>query len=123
IQQVGREHLRQSVLPQAYDVAGATEPEVELGKVEPTPRLRDRFQPARALLVDAALEKQAVRLVLATADSPAELMQLREPEPLSALYQHDRRIGKIDAQLHDACRDQQVRVSPHEPCHPFFLLA
>src|SRR5205807_2196418 len=85
IQQVGREHLRQSVLPQADDVAGATEPEVELGKVEPTPRLRDRFQPTRALLVDAALEKQAVRLVLATADSPAELMQLREPEPLSAL--------------------------------------
>ena len=45
------------------------------------------------------------------AHAAAELVQLRQPETLGVLDQHQGGVGNIDAHFHDAGADQNVQVA------------
>ncbi len=111
------------MLAQADELSGAAQLEVALGKLETAVGCRHRGESLRALLVDPALEEQAVRLVLVPSHPPAKLVQLREPESLGALDDHDGRVGDVDPDLDDAGRHEHVGVTADEPFHPLGLLA
>ena len=111
------------MLAQADDLPRPAKLEVALGKLETTVGGCNRGEALAPLLVDAALEEQAVRLVLVSPDPAAKLMQLREPESLGALDEHDRRVGDVDADLDDARGDEHVGVAADEAVHPLGLLA
>ena len=58
------------------------------------------------------LEQQHARaLVGAAADAAAQLVQLREAEPLGVLDDHDRRVRHVDADFDDRRRDEHVDVA------------
>src|SRR5437588_2981722 len=122
VEQVGDAHLGETVLAQAGEVSGATQPEVELGELEAARSGGDGAEPLGTGIVGAALEEQAGRGVLAAADPAAELMELGDAEPLRALDEHDRRVGDVDADLDDAGGDEQVGVTRGEAGHPLLLL-
>ena len=48
----------------------------------------------------------------AAADAAAQLVQLRQAEPLRVLDHHHRRVRHVDADLDDGGRDQDVRSRP-----------
>ena len=49
--------------------------------------------------------------MLAPADAAAQLMQLRQPEPLGMLDDHHRRIRHVDADFHDRGRHQDLKLA------------
>src|SRR3989442_11697564 len=55
----------------------------------------------RLLAEPPAREQDAVRLPRAAADAAAQLVQLREPEALGVLDQHDGGVRDVDADLDD----------------------
>ena len=59
-------------------------------------------------------EEQAQRLVLAAADAPAQLVQLRDPVALGVLDEHDRGVGHVDADLDDRRGDEDVGLAGRE---------
>ena len=63
------------------------------------------------------VELHAVRLIRPAADSPAQLMQLREPEPLGMLDHHHRRVRDVHADLDDRRRDEQVQLPARKGDH------
>ena len=60
--------------------------------------------------------------MLAAAHSPAELVQLRQPESLGVLDDHHRGVRHIDADLDDRRRDEHVHVAAREGRHHAILL-
>ena len=84
----------------------------------------DRLHPFEALfrLVTAALgHKDAVSLQITASDTAAKLMELGQAEALSAVDEHDGRIGNIDADFNDARRYQEVDISLLESLHDGLL--
>ena len=57
-------------------------------------------------------EEDAVRLVLAAADPPAELVELREPKALGALDEHHGGVRDVDADLDHRRRHEHVASAP-----------
>ena len=94
----------------------------------PSPRISNtRLAPTKRLAVVATIassrslaplgsssfaprDEQAVRLLLAAPDPPAKLVQLREPEPVRPLDDHDRRVRDVDADLDHGRRDEDVEL-------------
>jgi hypothetical protein len=66
--------------------------------------------------------KHAIRVVRATADATAQLMELRETEAFRALDQHHGCVRDVDAHLHDGRRDQHLSLAVAESRHRLFLL-
>ena len=64
-----------------------------------------------------------MRLVLAAADPPAELVELGEPVALGALDQHHGRVGDVDPDLDHGRRDEHVGLAGGERLHRRRLLA
>ena len=62
--------------------------------LKPSRSRRDRLHPAPRELRRRVGEEDAVRLVLAAADPPAQLVELGEPEALGALDQHHGRVRR-----------------------------
>ena len=56
-------------------------------------------------------DEQAVRLLGAAADAAAQLVQLREPEAVGLLDDHDRRVRDVDADLDHRRRDEHVELA------------
>ena len=50
--------------------------------------------------------------MLAAADAAAQLVQLRQAEPLGVLDHHQRRVRHVDADLDDRRRDQDAAAVP-----------
>ena len=55
-------------------------------------------------------DQQAVALVAASPDPAAQLVQLREPEAIGLLHDHDRRVRNVDADLDHGRRDEHVEL-------------
>ena len=62
-------------------------------------------------------DQQAVRLLGATADAAAELVELREAEAVGLLHDHDRRVRDVDADLDHRRRDEHVQLALLERAH------
>ena len=92
----------------------AAQLEVALGELEAVGRLDERLEPRLrgvGQLVLRPRDQQAVRLLRAAADAAAELMELREPEPVGLLDDHDRRVRDVDADLDHRRRDEHVELA------------
>ncbi len=109
-------------MPRAEEFAGAAYFEIAPGDFEAVGGGAHRHQ---TLLGDPAqrtlIQQQAGAGRRAAADPAAQLMQLRQPEPLGVLDHHQRRIRDIDADFDDGGRYQQMDVAPHERVHHFLL--
>ena len=116
-------------LLRAEEVAGAAdlevahrdrEPRAELGVVgergEPGPRLGRQLLPVR-------VEEVGVRGHVASADAPADLVELREPERVGPLHDQGVRLRDVEARLDDRRRDEDVRVAREEGQHVILELA
>ena len=56
-------------------------------------------------------DEQAVALLGAAPDTAAQLVQLREPEAVGLLHDHDRRVRNVDADLDHRRRDEHVELA------------
>ncbi len=76
------------------------------------------FSRSRPASLSGAWYKQnAVRLMRAAADAAAQLVQLREPEALGVLDDHDRRVRHVDADFDDGRRDEDVELPARKGLH------
>src|SRR5262249_47885149 len=82
----------QAMLARPADLALASDRQVDLGEGEAAPLSGNRVEPRLRGLRLGIPEEDAERLVRAAADAAAQLVQLREPEALSALDQHHRGV-------------------------------
>ena len=64
-----------------------------------------------------ARDEQAVALLRAAADAAAQLVQLRETEPVGLLHDHDRRVRHVDADLDHRRRHEHVELACLELRH------
>ena len=62
-------------------------------------------------------DQQAVGLLGAAADPASELVELREPEAVGLLDDHDRRVRDVDADLDHGRRDEHVELAVLERPH------
>ena len=70
----------------------------------------------RELLLRAG-DEQAVRLLRPAPDPAAQLVELREPEAVGLLHDHDRRVRHVDADLDHGRRDEHVDLARLEGGH------
>ena len=61
--------------------------------------------------------EDAVRLVAAAPHAAAQLVQLREAEPLGVLNHHHRGVGHVNAYLNDGGGKQDLRLIAGKPLH------
>src|SRR5262249_43551342 len=61
-------------------------------------------------------------LMLASSDSSAELMQLRQPETFRVLNQHRRSVGNVYPDFKHGRADQRVCLAATKAFHDFLLL-
>ena len=94
--------------------------EIDLGELEavgrPDQRLEPRLRGVGQLLLRAR-DQQAVRLLRPAPDPPSELMELREPEAVCLLDDHDRRVRDVHADLDHRRRDEDVQLLRLETRH------
>ena len=84
--------------------------QIALGDHEAVGRLDERVEPRAPGLAERRLIQQhARRRVRAAADAAAQLVQLRQAEPLRVLDDHHRRVRHVDADLDDRRRHEHVR--------------
>ncbi len=81
-----------------------------------------RRQALLAVLGRRVGEQEAVRAVAAAPDAAAELVQLREPEPVGVLDDHHRRVRDVDADLDHRRRDEHVELPGAKRAHHRLLL-
>ena len=55
--------------------------------------------------------------MLAAADAPAQLVELRQSEALGVLDDHDRGVGDVDADLDDGGGDEHVDLAGAKLAH------
>ena len=61
--------------------------------------------------------EHAIRLVRAAPDTPPQLVQLGQPEPVGALDDHHRRGGHVDAHLHHGRAHEHIQLPIPEAAH------
>ena len=102
-------------LARAEQLALAAQLEVALGELEAvaSSRRAPRAAPAPASVSSSLRprDQQAVRLLGAAADAAAQLVELREAEPVGLLDDHDRRVRDVDADLDHRRRDEHVELA------------
>ena len=82
LREIGKTQHRQPALARAEHLAGAAQPQILLGNAEAVLGLaQDRQALPRHLAERRLVQQNAGRGLVASADTTAELMQLREPEP------------------------------------------
>ena len=69
---------------------------------------------ARFVLGAGVDHQQAIALVLAPADAPAQLVELREAEAFGVLDEHEVGVFHVDADLDDRRGDQRVDLAVAE---------
>ena len=107
-------------LPRTEEFARAAKQEIRFRDVESVRRAHHGVEP-RARFVGHAKRRyqDAMRFLRATADAPAKLVQLCEPEALSMLNDHYRGVGHIHADFHYGCGHKDLRLVPVEALHDF----
>ena len=107
-------------LARAEQLAGPAQLEIDLGQLEAVRRLDERLQARDRGLRELLLrprDEQAVRLLRAPAPHGPELVQLRQPEAVGLLHDHDRRVRHVDADLDHRRGDEHVELSGLEARH------
>ena len=109
--------FRQAVLPRAEEFARTSQLQVLLRDAKAVvgrQMMSSRF--AASSHLGSAKRKQYDGLLPAP-DPPAKLVQLRQPEPLRVLDDHDRRVRDVNADLDDDRGDQDV-IAPRAEFAP-----
>ena len=111
-----------SGLPRSKKLSWAAQRKVRFGDFEPIRGAHHGVEPGARLIGHAKRGHQdAVRLVGASADAPAKLVELREPEALGMLNHHHRGVRHVHADLHHRSGHQDVHVVPVEALHDFLF--
>src|SRR5207253_5682212 len=87
--------VAQTRLPRAEQLPFAAQLEILLRELETVARVDEPLQTGlRGVrqLLPGTRDQQAVRLLAAAADAAAQLVELREPEAIGFLHDHDRRV-------------------------------
>ena len=113
---------RQSALRRAEQIARPALIPVRFRHFEAVARLLQHRQLRRRFRRFLVAQQDAIRLVLAAPDAAAQLMQLREPEALRVLDQHDGCIRHIDADFDHRRADERARFAAAEALHDRLLL-
>ena len=107
-------------LARADELALTADLEVALGELEPVARRDHRLEPLEGRLrelVAMPRDEQAVGLLGAPADAAAQLVELREPEPVGLLHDHDRRVRHVDTDFDHRRCDEHVELACLERRH------
>ena len=100
-------------------------------RTSPSCAARSPSRPARSRRVDSATASSRASAISsvesdtrtqndstrAAPDPAAQLVELREPEPIGALDDHHRRLRDVDADLDDGRPDEHVELAVAEPGH------
>ncbi len=123
VRQVGHREARKTVLPDPQELAGPPELEVPLRDREPVVRVGEHLD-ALARLVGRAPphHEDAVGPVRSAPDAAAELVELREPEPLGVLDDHRGRVRDVHPHLDHRGGDEHADRARLEPLHHRVLL-
>ena len=98
--------------------------QVLVGEIEPVGGADHRVDASPRLLVLLVgfVEQDARAGMFAPADTPPELVQLREPEPFRVLDEHHGGVRHVDPDLDHRGGDQQVGSSRAEALHDLVLV-
>ncbi len=114
--------FRQAMLPRAEEFARAAQLQVLLRDAEAVGRRADDVQPLARLVPLRLGEEEEERRPAAAPDAAAQLVQLRQAEPLGVLDDHDRRVRDVNPDLDDDGRDEEVITPRAELGHHAVLL-
>ena len=121
--EVGEDEVGNPRLAHAGEVARPADPEVLLGDPEAVDGLLHDGQARRRFLsLLSSRHQEAGRRAGPAPDPSAQLVKLREAEPLRVLDDHHRRLRDVHPHFDDRGRDEQLEVAPLEPPHRLFLL-
>src|SRR5207302_2065197 len=96
---VGDAQAQQAALPGAVEFPRSAQLQVHLGDAEAVARFDHRLQAEAAFIIFRVGEQHAVGLVLTASHAPAELVELRQAEPLGVLDDHAAGVRHVDADL------------------------
>ena len=122
-QQIGEAEAGGAPLPEAGQLAGASELEIHLGDREAVVGAREGFEPpSRRGRRPLAGDQDAPRAALAPPDPAPQLVELRQAEALGAFDHHHRGLGDVDTDLDDGRGQQRLHLAPPEALgHPFLV--
>src|SRR5918994_1013886 len=80
-------------------------------------RVADDGQPLPSELVGGIRQENAEGPIRSSPDPTAQLMELREPESLRILDEHDARVRHVDADLDDGRGHEYVHLPRREGAH------
>ena len=110
---------RTAALPRPDQVAHPPLRQIQLGDSESVLGRREGVEPVRRCPLR---HEDAEALLGAPADPAAQLVQLRQPEALGVLDEHDGGVGDVDADFDDRRRDQNLDLARPEPAHDLVAL-
>src|SRR5215469_4925974 len=98
LRQIGKAQRREPALSRAEHLTGASQSQILFGDAETVLGLAQDCEPLPRDVVEWCLIQQnASRRLVAAADAPAQLVQLRKAKAFRMFHNHDRRGGYIDA--------------------------
>jgi hypothetical protein len=113
------------VLARPEELSGAADLEVGRGETETAAQLAellDRPQPLSGRLrqrLPTRDEEEGVRVLLAPADAPAELVELGEAQSVGSVHEDGVRAGNVEPVLDEGRRDEKIRLvmveAEHDP--------
>ena len=83
--------------------------QIHFGDVEAVGGINQRADALPGRIAQLVRDQNAVALRRSAADTPAQLMDLRQPKSFRMLDHHDGRVRNIHAHLDDRSRDQDLR--------------
>ena len=114
--------LRHAGLARAEHLAGTAHLQVAPRDLETVAGLaQGRQTRPRHFRQRRLVQQHAMALLRAAANAPAQLVQLRQAQPLGILDDHERGVGHVHADLDDGGRHQQLCLAALERRHDFFL--
>jgi len=123
-QRVGHVKAQLTGLAGAEKFTGTAKLQIGFGNFEAVVGAHHGFQAGAALVGKARRgDENAVRLMRATADATAKLVQLSEAETLGMLDDHDGGVGHVNANFDDRGGNKDLQVIAAESLHDvvFFL--
>ena len=111
-----------TALPDPEEFPGAALLQVLLCYLEAAVGILHDSEPVSCLLRIRGTDEHAIGLILTTAHSAPQLMELCQAEALCILYHHHRRIRNIYTNLYDCGGHKDIRPSRSEILHYAILL-
>ena len=120
-QRVGDAEGRHAALPLAEQIAHAAKPQILARDLESVFGLNEHLQPLRNLGTHVA-EQDAIGLLRTAADAAAQLVQLRETEPLRMLDRASPSRWHVDPDFDHRRGDEQVDLAVAKAAHDLVAL-